>query len=73
MKLNLSCLSFAVVLSTLLLVKTTVAWQFNIPRLHTLQPADPTANATVRCKYCRNLSLTLSHHSATTEANLHLT
>ncbi|MCJ1293210.1 hypothetical protein MMC34_004763 [Xylographa carneopallida] len=48
MKLNLSCLSFAVVLSTLLLVKTTVAWQFNIPRLHTLQPADPTANATVR-------------------------
>ncbi|MCJ1392308.1 hypothetical protein MMC18_005175 [Xylographa bjoerkii] len=48
MKLNLSFSSFAVVLTSLLLVKTTVAWQFNIPRLHTVQPADPAANATVR-------------------------
>ncbi|MCJ1318180.1 hypothetical protein MMC15_003508 [Xylographa vitiligo] len=48
MKLNLSLFSFATVLTTLLLVKTSVAWQFNIPRLHTLQPAGSTANATVR-------------------------
>jgi len=48
MKLNLSFFSFAVVLTMLLLVTTTVAWQFNVPRLHTVQPADPTANATVR-------------------------
>ncbi|MCJ1414916.1 hypothetical protein MMC32_001246 [Xylographa parallela] len=48
MELNLSFFSFVVVLTALLLVKTTVAWHFNIPRLHTLQPAGPTANATVR-------------------------
>ena len=58
MKLNLSLFSFATVLTTLLLVKTSVAWQFNIPRLHTLQPAGSTANATVRCKYSKTLYMT---------------